>query len=153
MKACPWCRSFQEDKGSECLALVEWCLWVMQGNVFQTAHLGQSADHHNKLLQSHPGWNLRILLGLCVMAAHGCMARGMSMNGGENSLPLENKHITSERQQPLQTGGNASPTSISWLRLHFVLEGTYGLLSLIYFTQRSAGEKPQDSLSAEAVTP
>lgn len=93
--------------------------------------------------------------GAGVMAAHRCMAawpKGcLCMEG--NSLPLENKHLTSERQQPLQTWGNASPTSISWLRIHFVLEGGCGLLLPIYIIQRRWGEEPQGSLSAEAVSP
>lgn len=49
-----------------------------------------------------------------------------------------------ERQQPLQTRGNMSPTSISWQWIHLVLEEGYGLLSPVYFTQRSEGEKPQN---------
>lgn len=72
-----------------------------------------------------------------------CVCEGKGENS-LNSLPLENKHRASERQQPLQTRGNVSPTSMSWQWIHLELEGDRGLLSPVCFTQSSEGEKPQN---------
>lgn len=110
------------------------------------AHLGQSAELPNAATSGRisSGQAQSASVRGAGVAACECMAKGMCVRGGGNSLPLENKHCASERQRPLQTRGNVSPPSIPWQWIPLVLEGGSGLLSPVYFTQSSEGEKPQD---------